>query len=136
MDSGTANDSRIVAEHNTFPRQSRGRVVGFCCNNPDELHVFWMELSNSAIDTLSGNIHFFVLQITGFVSVCSQLWELKNAGFYPLFSICSQVWELFGKGTESRHDLEGYFWWEKQRHESFFSRPSGGHSNRLGDRLT
>jgi hypothetical protein len=32
--------------------------------------------------------------ITGFFSVCSQLWREKNASSGPLFSRCSQLWEF------------------------------------------
>src|SRR5580704_10377265 len=40
MDSGTANDSRIVAEHTTFPRRSRGQVAIFQHTWLHKLHAF------------------------------------------------------------------------------------------------
>ena len=135
--SGTANDSRIVAEHNTFPRQSRGQVVGFCRNNPDELHVFWLELSKSAIDPLSCNIHFFVLQITGFIFSMFPAFGTEKCRVLPfifnMFPGLGAFWERNRKSAR----LGGVFLvGESSAMDPSFRARQGGHSNRLGDRLT
>jgi hypothetical protein len=42
---------------------------------------------------VSGAFQFFIIDVTGVVSVCSQVREVKVWVSYLLFSVTSQVWE-------------------------------------------
>jgi hypothetical protein len=52
-------------------------------------------------------IHYFAFCVTGLFSVCSQLWERKNAKVFPLLSVSSQLWEIQGKRTKYQQGIAG-----------------------------
>jgi hypothetical protein len=53
-------------------------------------------------------IRVFAIGITGLFSICSQVWEAKNASARPLLSVSCQVWEpeqIFDRRAAGRQKL-------------------------------
>jgi hypothetical protein len=94
-------------------------IASFDCGQPLESQKLKMppiqhkeesepENAPPAGDTLPCQIHFFAFRVTGLFSVCSQLWEGKNAKVFPLLSVSSQLWEIHGQGTECEQKSAEY----------------------------